>query len=594
MTGKAHAHWRRWITEDKSIQKNDYVGEKFYIHSNRTLWGHLYRTPTIRNVGNNFVFGGAVGDGCIYIPCRTFEGLHKDSPMTVVLRVCDSDRKSADNNLGELMINAKELVQRGGISAFQLSIHGHPGKSTIKLSARFEDETIECRHRDIYHKCATAMSSEVLVLTVHSISGINVDDIPKGSDTLREITKNIHVEAWRSKELYLSKSSNVDVMEPFFEKPLPSGTMTFSFSFPTSADIPGSAVVKAGEMSGIFYYITLKISKRRGDSVVHLPVYILPLRHMPTLRLLAPEEWNGEPVPMCEHRSVCCRRANPSDTVEITMSLDRTAYAPGERMRMDESQIINNSRKSADVRIVLNQWSSLSVPIDKVKACRKFLLYKSKCNPYTIFRLHGTHIQMPNVSPSIFDSNTHEPVCITYTLALEVKAFEKKVSQELPILVCPFPPSKDSIAKARKLYPSKEPICNEIELEDSVPINTEEEISLSKDQESIAVNVVGLLSKQRDIKIPKKFSTNAESCQFSYHPKVLVTSTSSDHHAKLTHSKKKRSKHKHVASERKFTPPAEMSSPHHLHDIGTLNYKYRKGFKFSLPFNIPFITNNAY
>jgi hypothetical protein len=594
MTGKAHAHWRRWITADKSIQKNDYIGEKFYINSNRTLWGHLYQTPTIRNIGNHVVFGGAVGDGCIYIPCRTFEGLHKDSPMTVVLRVCDSDLKAAENNLGEIMINAKELVEKGGISAFQLSIHGCPGKSTIKVSARFEDETIECRHQDEYHKCSTLMSTEVLVLTLHSISGINLVDIPKRNVNLKEKSKNIHIEAWRSNELYLSRT-NIDVAEPFFEKPLPKGTMTFSFSFSTSIDMPGSAIVKAGETSGIFYYITLKIHKRRGDSIVHLPVYILPLQHMPSLRLLAPEQWIGEPVPLSEQNSVCCGRKNTSDTVEISMSLDRIAYAPEERIRMDDSQIINNSRQNVQIRLVLKQWSTLLVPIAKTKACRKFVLYKSNCKPFKKFRLDDIRVHMPNVTPSIFDTKRqHEPVCITYSLALEVKAIGKKVSQELPILVCTFRPGKDSIAKARKLYPSKEPICNEIELEDFIPVETEVGISMSKDQESNVVNVVGLLSKQRDIKIPKKFSTNSESCQFFYHPKVLVTSLSDEYHNKKTRSKKSHLKHKHLSPVQKFTPPAESSSPHHLNDNGTLNYRYRKGFKFSLPFNVPFITSDAY
>jgi hypothetical protein len=346
-------------------------------------------------------------------------------------------------------------------------------------------------------------------------------------------------------------------------------------------------------MSGIFYYLSIIIRRgrkmnpgfRKGYApfrntyLLDMPIYILPLRHIPSLRHLAPQKWDAEPCSWIQNEKGWRRhRFSESDTIEIGMSIDRSAYAPGERIRMDDCHVINNSGDTVVIRVVLKQWSSLFVPDDTMKACKRFILCKLKCHGNSEVSLRLAHLYMPAVFPSTFSQHREDPVSITYILAVEVTTPGGMVSEELPILVCALPPSKSSIEKATQLFENNERICNEIELEELILRDVRHEVPIYEEQQDNIVSAVGTTAKEESIKIPTNFSTN-ESCVFTYDPKVLVS----------THTAR------HIKTHTLQDQHEEVTEKEHLYShAGMCNYKYRKGFKFALPFHTPVVMNKTY
>ena len=57
--GKARVHWHTGSGDNR----RDYDGKKYFMESERTVWGNFYRTTVLDNAGANATFGGAFGDG---------------------------------------------------------------------------------------------------------------------------------------------------------------------------------------------------------------------------------------------------------------------------------------------------------------------------------------------------------------------------------------------------------------------------------------------------------------------------------------------------------------------------------------------------
>jgi len=86
MVGKARIHWHTGSGDNR----RDYDGRKVYLQSQWTLVGNFYRTALLDEGGEDVDFGGASGDGTMYVPCLKNEGSQGD-PIKLIVRVCDYD-----------------------------------------------------------------------------------------------------------------------------------------------------------------------------------------------------------------------------------------------------------------------------------------------------------------------------------------------------------------------------------------------------------------------------------------------------------------------------------------------------------------------
>lgn len=168
MVGKARVHWHTGSGDDRS----DYDGTKIFLENNRTLWGNFFRTSILDEAGQDAEFGGAVGDGTLYIPCLSTEGAN-GRPMRLIVRVCDYDWGKRDDNIGEIVLDAKELASRGDAVTFDLTRNGKPEQGTITLAAMFMPTSAITLDSD---GSTSVQSSETLVLKVIRTNGLRKAD----------------------------------------------------------------------------------------------------------------------------------------------------------------------------------------------------------------------------------------------------------------------------------------------------------------------------------------------------------------------------------------------------------------------------------
>jgi hypothetical protein len=167
MVGKARVHWHTGSGDNR----NDYDGKKIFLESNRTLWGNFFRTSILDEAGQDAEFGGAVGDGTIYIPCLATEGSN-GGPMRLIVRVCDYDWGKRDDNIGEIILDAKELALRGDAVTYELTRNGKPEQGTITLAAMFMPTSAIA----LDSNGSSAQSSETLVFKVVRANGLRKAD----------------------------------------------------------------------------------------------------------------------------------------------------------------------------------------------------------------------------------------------------------------------------------------------------------------------------------------------------------------------------------------------------------------------------------
>lgn len=167
--GTAKVHWHTVHGDDR----RDYDGEKLFIGSQRTLHGNFYRTKVLDEAGSDVTFGGAMGDNDMYIPCKLSEGSQGGSMMLIV-RVCDYDWGKRDDNLGEVIIDAKKLALSGDTQTFNLTRNGKPEQGTVTLAAKFLPSSTLSRPSS--GQIAQESSGEILVLKVISANELRKAD----------------------------------------------------------------------------------------------------------------------------------------------------------------------------------------------------------------------------------------------------------------------------------------------------------------------------------------------------------------------------------------------------------------------------------
>lgn len=438
MVGKARVHWHTGSGDNR----NDYYGKKIFLQSNRTLWGNFYRTALLDEAGEDAEFGAAVGDGTMYIPCLATEGSNGSS-MKLIVRVCDYDWGKRDDNIGEIVIDAKELALKGDAMTYDLTRNGKPEKGTITLAAMFMPSSAIALDAA---SGASSQSSETLVLKVLRANGLRKADWIGKND--------VYVQVWRAPDEMPQVGKKLP--EPEMKISLPDGPLSFKFAFPTREDSPGSAVLNCGDSAYIAYYIKAEIDKKgwRNPSLKY-PVTILPSRPVPMLPLLSPSLTEEEDE--IKKMKFCCFACGKAGLVTIKLQTGRRAYAPGETIRLHGSQVLNASTIPVTVQVVLRQHIQLSttgVHAITTRGCQRFHLAQKEIGPESSLYLDELLPVVPAVPPSFFGAQglstaRREPLIYTYELSLQAKAKSgHKVKVDVPILVSALPPKPEAIQEA--------------------------------------------------------------------------------------------------------------------------------------------------
>ena len=455
LKGKARVHWHTGGGDNR----NDYYGTKIFLQCQRTLWGNFYRSACLDEAGEDANFGAAVGDGTMFIPCLSNEGSN-GGPMRLIVRICDYDWGKKDDNIGEIVIDAKEVAMKNDAVTYNLTRNGKPEKGTITLAGRFVPSsavTPDQRYGKPKNNVTRAESSEFFILTILKCNGLRKADWVGKND--------IYVQVWRSpNDMPNPPLPGKKIPDPSNKITLPNGSTEFKFAFPTRADSPGSVSVPLGDYAYIAYYIYAKIDKRfKRDPSLKMPIIILPSRPLPLPQLLAPIQNKTDDLPIYSSKC-CCFAWNSAGTVSIKLKLRRSAYAPGETIDMDGSQVTNDSTLQITVRAVLKQEVKLSttgIIQRSTSGIYRFPLFEASCAPQSSFVLHGLGANIPALPPSFFGAkgltaagNPAEPLTFTYLLSVQAKAKSgHKVSLEVPLLVSALPPKKNAIDAAASMNP---------------------------------------------------------------------------------------------------------------------------------------------
>jgi len=249
--------------------------QKTFIESQRTLWGNFYPTAILNgNRGADAEFGGAMGDGDIYIPCFLNEG-SSGSKMKLIVRVLDHGRGKKYLNLGEIILDAKRLASDPHGSTYNLTRDGKPEKGTVTLAATF----VPTSTITPISGGRTAQSQETLILKV-----LRANELRKAPG----IVKNVYVQVWRAPNNLATPPKAKKLPEPDMKIKLPKQAMTFKFAFPTRVDSPGSVVMKFKDHASIAYYIKAEMDRKgRRNLSLKYPITIIPLRPVPMPHLLS-------------------------------------------------------------------------------------------------------------------------------------------------------------------------------------------------------------------------------------------------------------------------------------------------------------------
>lgn len=514
MIGQAKIHWHTGSGNNDNRQ--DFDGKKIFIQSERTLLGNFYRTAILDGAGENAIFGGAMGDGDMYIPCLPNEGTNGGA-MKLIVRVCDYDWGKRDDNLGEIVLDGKELAMHGDAKIFDLTRKGKPEKGTVTLAAKFVPTSA------IIPTSAgqSARSEETLVLKVLKADGLRKADMIGQND--------VYVQVWRAPgTLVTPPPVGKKLPEPEMKIRLPTPGMAFKFAFPTRSDSPGSAVVNFGDRAYIVYYIKAEIDKKgwRNPSLKY-PITVIASSPVPMPQLLS--RFMIEEEDQIKSMKLCCFACGNKGAVRIKLS-SRRAYAPGETLELSGSEVTNSSSIPVTAHIVLRQTIQLATTTKydrKTKGSQKFEIASKVIDSGASVPLDDLKAIVPAIPPSFFgargSSNARrEPLTFTYELSLQVKASSgHKVKVYMPVLISALP-AKPQAIEAASTSSNQVPIHDPFEIQsfvvtDDYPCDT---VIMATGLEDGGGTVVPSEAGATDIYESQDTGSSANS--YMYHPQVAT------------------------------------------------------------------------
>lgn len=367
--------------------------------------------------------------------------------MKLIVRVCDYDWGKRDDNIGEVVIDARKLALSNEPITYDLTRNGKPEKGNVTLVANFIPTSALTPNPN--EKKTSVTSEETLVLKVLRANGLRKADWIGKND--------VYVQAWRAPgDLTMPPPVGKKLPEPDKKITLPNESMKWSFAFPTRADSPGSAVLRAGDSAYVAYYIKAEIDKKGWKNPsLKFPVTIIPTRPAPSPVLLAPASLQYED--QIKKMKMCCFACGEAGSVMLKFKVGRRAFAPGENVDLSGSAVLNNSTIPVTARIVLRQHIILSTT-DKyerdTRVDHRIELGAKLVDPGVDAALDDLALTIPAVPPSFFGAKgsvaaRREPLVYTYELSLQAKASSgHKVKIDIPILISALPPKAEAIEEA--------------------------------------------------------------------------------------------------------------------------------------------------
>jgi hypothetical protein len=369
--------------------------------------------------------------------------------MKLIVRVCDYDWGKRDDNLGEIVIDARDLALSYEPKTYDLTRNGRQEKGSITLVADFIP-SLALKPAFDRDQSSMNTSEETLVLKVLKANNLRKGDWFSGND--------VYVQVWRAPDGFtLPPPPMQKLPEPPKRVKLPNESMTWRFAFPTRADTPGSAFLKAGDKAFIVYYIKAEIDKKSWKNPsLKVPFTIIPTRPAPSPVLLLPIEIEHQD--QIKKMKLCCFSCGEAGPVTIRFQVGRRAYAPGQTVDLMNSEIVNNSSIHLRARVVLRQQVVLSTTSRSMEfrfhTENRLQLGHKMIAPKSEFSLDDMKIIIPAVPPSFFGAKGsttafREPLTYTYSLSLQGKAESgHKVKIDIPVLISALPPKASAIRDA--------------------------------------------------------------------------------------------------------------------------------------------------
>ena len=454
LIGESKVHWHTGAGDNRK----DYYGKTTFQNQRHTLCGNYFKTGMIDEAGSDAIFGRTNGDGTVIIPCSDAEA----EKMLLCCRVMDYDFGKKDDLLGELLIDAADLARSKQMMTFPLTRKGRPEKGEVTMSAKITPYSSYFPTTSNTNVGAGALPQQVLVVTVHSATGLKSADWVGRND--------VYVQMYRpppGKELLPGRK----LPKPDKRTKLPPGRTTYPFAFQLRADAPGSAEIGVGDYSYVRYDLYAHaVFATWIDPKKRMTIAVIPNRPVPTLALLGPVSQEVPPSPVYKCSCIglkCCKEIG---LVSTSLKLSRMAYAPGETLDIS-GKVVNDTVKKMLVSLVLRQYVVLSNYRYAHSSNKDYDLFRSRdgrairlsCSAHSEIDLGSitqtSPIIMPAVVPTFAGGVSHDETrsfysCLKWTYSIElsvglVNPCASEMQINFPLLVSSAPPFAEAVRRAK-------------------------------------------------------------------------------------------------------------------------------------------------
>jgi hypothetical protein len=378
------------------------------------MFGNYYNTSILDNAGTDAIFGSASGDGIMYIPCNGTESLD------LIVRVMDYDFGKRDDLLGEIVLNARELVSSEAEQSFPLTRFGKPEKGEITLSARIIplDALFPASRPSAFRG---GKYDSICELRAHKATGLRKADFLGKND--------VYVQAYRTPQGGADRTKTLP--GPDKSTILPAGVLEFPFAFPIRPDAPGTAELRVGDWAYIRYtlYANIDIAWWMDPSVKRA-ITVIASYPKPPPQLLYPIAYTADtPVRMS---SCCCFPCLTGiGSVVVKATLGRQVYAPGEVLDL-LATVRNDTSSPMEVSLEVVCYALLRTTTQLSQAAHHFTRkdvfhYVSvDAGDSWSFDGAGQEQRMPAVAPSFYGASGmatayRDPVIFSYQVGVRVK-----------------------------------------------------------------------------------------------------------------------------------------------------------------------------
>ncbi len=297
LTGKGHCYF----VTGSGDNREERTHTQLYASCKKTVWGNVFKTPVMDEAGENVVFGPpwAPDEGVLSV-------VMDNAQESVIVRIMDYDWGKSDDILGEVHLHINDYIGRGEV-AVPLTRNGGKEKGEVLLSMDWED---------------SVNGKKTLRLRIVTATGL------RKADTFGK--NDVYVQAYAvTSDMHIVPGKALPVVNESLI--LPASDMSLPFSFQLPEDLPSTIV--CGYRSYIAYsvYANIDIAWKLDVTTRVFFTVIQPNAVASMMRPLS-AQISKEMYPMfCCCPCIC---APSSGHVVANVSTDRTAYAPGEKIRV--------------------------------------------------------------------------------------------------------------------------------------------------------------------------------------------------------------------------------------------------------------------